>query len=398
MNNLRMGMSLADEIKARIRVSDIAAEYGEIRKRGRLHVCRCLCGQNSDRNPSFTLYEDDPNGGHFHCYACQRHGSVIDLVMLVEGLDFKTALAQLRDRLGGIGNAAPRYRASFHPASTITPSRGDVTPSVKALLSHAVDYYQHTLQQTPQAQALLHRRGLTDETIQALRLGYSDGTLVRGLHLAGQNLALAARIGLLNPRGELLANRLIFPVLDLHDAPVWLIGRATQDRQQPKYLGLPDGLTHKRPMTSGVAKRGVLIVEGAIDFATLVQWGMPSDWLCIGLLGTAHGKVTESLAAQHTQARVRLVLDQDTAGKDAALKAALALREHGLQPSIVVDADRHAQQCTSTNVSREIALVEQLQQHSLVHWVHWCGMAKDCGDLLMQGQVGEAMFQQAVQS
>ena len=37
-----------------------------------------------------------------------------------------------------------------------------------------------------------------------------------------------------------------------------------------------------------------------------------------------------------------------------------------------------------------------MQQHGLVRWVHWSGEAKDCGDLLMQAETGEAMFWQAV--
>ena len=86
-------MTIVDDIKSLAPISDVAARYAEVKRRGRLSVCRCLCGQNTDRNPSFTLYDDD---NHFHCYACGRHGSVIDLVMLAEGLDFRAAVEQLQ--------------------------------------------------------------------------------------------------------------------------------------------------------------------------------------------------------------------------------------------------------------------------------------------------------------
>jgi len=52
-------VSVVDEIKATVRISELAAGYGEVKRRGRPHVCRCLCGENSDRNPSFMLYDDD---------------------------------------------------------------------------------------------------------------------------------------------------------------------------------------------------------------------------------------------------------------------------------------------------------------------------------------------------
>ena len=393
-----------EQIKTQICISDVAAQYGDVQPRGRLRVCRCLCGQNSDRNPSFTLYEDD---NHFHCYACQRHGSVIDLIMLVENLDFKAACDWLRERfLGHCDVALPVPCVVQRPPA---PQAHQLGADVRRLLEIATEHYCQTLWQSPTALALLHRRGLSDSTIANLRLGYSAGNLAEHLHAQGCSLNLAARIGLLNTRGETMAQRLIFPVLDRNHAPVWLIGRATQDRQQPKYLGLPDGLTRKRPMVIGQAQRGIVLVEGAIDFAALVQWGMLRDWLCVGLLGTAHSAVIERLAQNHSRSQVLILLDQDAAGKDAAFKAALALRKRGLQPTIVVDADRHNQQCAFLNanprlqqtalasVLREVSLVEQMQAQQLLCWVHWRGEAKDCGDLLAMGEAGECLFAQVVQ-
>lgn len=32
-----------------------------------------------DTNPSFVVYEDDPDGQHFHCYGCGAHGDIFDL-------------------------------------------------------------------------------------------------------------------------------------------------------------------------------------------------------------------------------------------------------------------------------------------------------------------------------
>ncbi len=185
-------MSLIDELKSAVRVSELAAEYGEVRQRGRLHVCRCLCGQNSDRNPSFTLYDQD---NHFHCYACGRHGSVIDLVMLTEGLDVKTACQHLRERylLGRGSISAPRVvtRPTATPTSH-APMRSDVA----AVLRETATCYALNLANAPEVQQQLHQRGLTDTTIAQLQIGYASGNLARHLHERGQSLSLAAQIGL----------------------------------------------------------------------------------------------------------------------------------------------------------------------------------------------------------
>lgn len=147
-------MSLIDELKSSVRISDLAAEYGEVCKRGRLHVCRCLCGQNSDRNPSFTLYDQD---NHFHCYACGRHGSVIDLVMLTEGLDVKAACQRLRERyLRGQASAPAVRRAITRPVPT-PPVETALRADVAALLRETVACYQRNLAESPSLDS--HHRG-----------------------------------------------------------------------------------------------------------------------------------------------------------------------------------------------------------------------------------------------
>lgn len=259
-----------DEIKQRVRLSDVAVQYGEVRKRGQLQICRCLCGENSDRNPSFTLYERGQLEDHFHCFACGRHGSVIDLVMLVEHLDFKAACQLLRDRFM-IGRAEmPSRRVITRP--DVQPPPTELSPEVKRMLEATVAHCATTLANAPTMRNQLAQRGLAVGTIQRLSLGYADGSLARHLHACGHSLSLAAQIGLISARGELMQKRIVFPICNTAGEIAFLIGRATQAGQQPKYLGLPDGLVHKLPMCAGHSLLGVIVVEGPIDLAALVQW------------------------------------------------------------------------------------------------------------------------------
>lgn len=50
-----------------------------------------LCPFHPEKTPSFTVFDD----GHFHCFGCQEHGSVLDFVMKCEGID----LPEARDRI-----------------------------------------------------------------------------------------------------------------------------------------------------------------------------------------------------------------------------------------------------------------------------------------------------------
>jgi hypothetical protein len=45
------------------------------------------------------LYDDD-GGGHYHCFVCDAHGTAIDYLMMVEGLDRNAALEMLAQERG----------------------------------------------------------------------------------------------------------------------------------------------------------------------------------------------------------------------------------------------------------------------------------------------------------
>ena len=53
-----------------------------------------LCPFHDDHNASLHLYDDD-EGGHYHCFVCGAHGTAVDYLMMVEGLDRDAALEML---------------------------------------------------------------------------------------------------------------------------------------------------------------------------------------------------------------------------------------------------------------------------------------------------------------
>ena len=413
-------MSVIDDIKARASIVEVAARYTrQMWPRGRTQVCRCLCGHNTDRNPSFTLY---PKQNRFYCYACQRGGDVINLVELAdpavcglaESHRRKEAVRALAAWYGiGAGvhtsQAQSTHRTSEPPALV----ESGVTEEVQVILEAATAYYENALTSHDDVMRYLtQQRGLTHATIKQLRIGYSDGQLGRSLSANRLDLGLAARVGLLTANGEKLRGRIIFPVMDAQSAPTWLIGRACVAGIEPKYDGLADGLVHKQPMMLGQAKRGIVMVEGTFDAAALIQWQMDAEWLVVALLGTGHRKAIQRLSHSHSGAAVVLLLDQDKAGKEAALKAAVELHAHGLQPRVILDRDRHtnietwlAERSSVTVTSgqprqkaqQEIAVVADLQARQWIRWVNWGGVIKDPGDLLMLGERGRTLLMQALE-
>jgi DNA primase len=371
------------------------------------------------------LYPD----GTWKCFACtDGHGDVIDLFRVGEALtDRRDACRIMASQFLTPGESdEPRIdvprRPDRQPNLNQAPNSEVAIPSwAISILATAHNAYRTALAHEP---SILHylrtKRGLSDATMARLQLGYADGhSLIPALRRAGEPAAVsnAEQMGLLSPtgRGEFFRQRILFPILNAAAEPTYLIGRATLPDQEPKYLNLPDtGILHRQPMLWGESKRGVIVVEGPMDLAAPLQWGFDQDYLLVTLLGVGYEAVLQHLLARCNGAvPIYVLLDQDNAGKRAALRLAEALIEVGFDcVFIVVDRDRFAsarrvsfqlgavvqpseeqsQQLAQAN--QHLELVTQCIERGLITGVNWC-RAKDPGELLLFAD-GEARFRQAV--
>ncbi|CQR71366.1 DNA primase [Sporomusa ovata DSM 2662] len=90
-------IDLVDQLK-RIPILQIFDSYvgGKLRHHGKKAVAACPW-HGRDSSPSLTLYVDRNN---WYCYGCQKGGTVIDMVMVALGVDFKTAVATIARDFG----------------------------------------------------------------------------------------------------------------------------------------------------------------------------------------------------------------------------------------------------------------------------------------------------------
>ena len=82
-------MDLAQEIKDRVRISDVLALYHL--EPGRAGFIHCPF-HSGDRDASLKVY---PEQNSWHCFGCGKGGSVIDFVMEMERCGFRQAAAKL---------------------------------------------------------------------------------------------------------------------------------------------------------------------------------------------------------------------------------------------------------------------------------------------------------------
>lgn len=76
-----------DKVKASADILEVVGWYRQLRKQGVKHFGCCLF--HDDRRPSMEV---DPRKGLCHCYSCNAGGSVFDVVMQMEGLNFGQAV------------------------------------------------------------------------------------------------------------------------------------------------------------------------------------------------------------------------------------------------------------------------------------------------------------------
>ena len=82
--------NISQEIKRRITMQDICKKYGfEINRRG--FIC---CPFHNEKTASMKIYT---NGNGFYCFGCGVGGDVINFVMRLDNLDFKTACEKLNN-------------------------------------------------------------------------------------------------------------------------------------------------------------------------------------------------------------------------------------------------------------------------------------------------------------
>ena len=125
---------------------------------------RCPFPDHQDANPSFTIYPPDS----FYCFGCKRGGTAIDYIMHRDNVTTGEAIRILCEKY----NIFIQWSDEEKKAWEKQRQEGDI---VFKILSEAAEYYHSRL--TQNHREYFHNRGLNDETIDNLKLGYADGSL-----------------------------------------------------------------------------------------------------------------------------------------------------------------------------------------------------------------------------
>ena len=84
-----------EEIKTRLKVSQIVGKSVKLKKRGKEFIG--LSPFSNEKTPSFTINDEK---GFYHCFSTSEHGNIFDFIMKTQNLRFGEAVKILANQAG----------------------------------------------------------------------------------------------------------------------------------------------------------------------------------------------------------------------------------------------------------------------------------------------------------
>ena len=327
---MRFDERFLDEIKSRLRPSDVIGKTVKLRRQGREYVG--LSPFTKEKTPSFYVNDDK---GQFFDFSSGKTGDIIAFLQESERLTFVEAVERLAAE-AGVALPAVDPRAA---------EQEKVRQSLGEWLETAAQWFEAELRRpvAREARAYLEKRGLPEKDWARFRLGFSPPGRTA---LKDYLIAKGARPAELVETGLLIApedggapydrfrDRIIFPIADGRGRVVSFGGRAMDPQARAKYLNGPEtSIFHKGHHLYGLAEARKLIaaapssasapgeilplavVEGYMDAIACHRAGIPA----VAPMGTALGEDQMEILWRH-HPEPTLSFDGDRAGRQAAFR------------------------------------------------------------------------------
>ncbi|MEL6687612.1 MAG: CHC2 zinc finger domain-containing protein, partial [Pseudomonadota bacterium] len=208
---MRFGEAFLEELKSRVRPSDVIGKHVKLRRQGREFAG--LSPFTNEKTPSFFVNDQK---GFYHCFSSGKHGDAISFLMEVQGLSFPEAVEQLA---GMAGMELPR-------SDPKAEERAKERKEAISWMERAQDHFEKTLYRSPgeAAREYLKGRGLTQTAARYFGLGFAENSfsaLKDNLIREGAEEKQLIEAGLLiepedrnRDSWDRFRNRIMFPIHD----------------------------------------------------------------------------------------------------------------------------------------------------------------------------------------
>jgi DNA primase len=324
---MTLSPTFLDELRARTVLSAVIAPSVKLTRAGR--EWKACCPFHNEKTPSFTVNDDK---GFYHCFGCGAHGDAIRFLTDNRGMPFMDAVKELASKAGlDVPAPDPQARERSERTATLTDVMGEVAK-----------WFADQLQGLGGADArnYLKRRGIEQATVARFGIGLapdSRNALKRALTHLGEDKLIETGM-LIKPEEsgkesyDRFRGRLMIPIRDARGRVIAFGGRILGDGE-PKYLNSPDTPLFDKGRTlynidraspASRSARRLIVVEGYMDVIALDRAGIAE---AVAPNGTA---VTEAQLERMWRLDPSPIMcfDGDSAGKKAAIRAALRALPH----------------------------------------------------------------------
>ena len=329
----RISEQTIEQIRSSADIVEVVSGYVELKKRGRNFFG--LCPFHNEKSASFSVSQERQI---YKCFGCGAGGGSINFIMEIENLDFVDSLRHLADQYGiqlEIDNIPGQSR--------------DLVTQLMDIHENTAMYYLKNLGTNEGKLVFQHLqdRGLTKETIQFFKLGYSMDSfdaLKNNLQEGKFSTESLSKCGLIlnNERGyfDRFRARIMFSIANTNGKTIAFAGRVFKKEDPAKYVNSPETpIYNKSKILYGLwaskedirKKEYAIVVEGYLDYLQLYQAGIKN---VVAVSGTSFTDEHAKLIKRFCK-RIYMAYDGDTAGVSAAIRAGYILIKFGLEPKIV---------------------------------------------------------------
>ena len=310
-----------DEIKLRLKVSQVVGKTVQLKKRGKEFIG--LSPFKNEKSPSFTVNDEKE---FYHCFSSGEHGNIFDFLMKTKSIGFGEAVRSLAAEAG-----MQPYR--FSNFDKEKDSRYQI---YKSIYKDYSDHFHKELfnKQDHSALAYLENRGLEKNIIEEFNLGYVPfknnyyDTLIKKYSEKDlEHTNLFYKHDKSQKYIDRFNSRIIFPINNLNGDTIAFGGRITRESYLAKYINSPETEFYKKGSVIFNLDKAkncrsetdeAIIVEGYMDVLSIYSKGVKN---VISNSGTAITEKQISLIWKFFSNPI-ICLDGDESGQKAALRIA----------------------------------------------------------------------------
>ena len=311
-----------EEIKLRIKVSQVVGKSVQLKKRGKEFIG--LSPFKNEKTPSFTVSDEK---GFYHCFSSGEHGNIFDFLMKTKSVGFGEAVKILAAEAG-----MEPYR--FSKFDEKKEKRYQI---YKNIFNDYVNFFhdQLFLKENVEAQKYLEDRKISKSTLKNFKIGFvsRQNNFYNELKkkYSPEDIELTKIYYKNDKTGNFVDrfnSRIIFPINNLNGDPIAIGGRIIKkELKLAKYINSPETEFYKKGRvlfnldkvkSLRSETKQVLIVEGYMDVLSLNSFGFKS---VISNSGIALTENQISLIWRFFSDPI-ICLDGDDSGQRAALRIA----------------------------------------------------------------------------